>query len=865
MNKEEFFVELVRRKKSLLIDCFATMLLTVAIMLLLYKIGQYAPFGNNSLACMDANIQYIDFFAFFKDVLQGKNNIDYTFSKTLGGSAIAVYSYYLSSPFSFLVVLFDKTQLQTFFDLVVMLKLALAGITMSYYLHARFQKSGSLVMILSLAYVFSQYNIAQASNIMWLDGVYMLPVILLGVYRVVHQDCLWKLSVPVALTILFNWYSGAINCLFSAFWFILEYALSVVQEENAGLKWKSVIHSGLRYALGMLLGVLSSCILFLPSIGALQNSSKGGFSLAMLTDLSFIGEIPNVIQNYTYGAHSSYGSVALYCGAFPLIGTLGILFDRMSAKKGCRTILRTSFLLMILLFYWAPFYRLFSLLRDVGSYWYRYSYVGIFGIVFLAAFFYLEEDREYGLLLRDSIIYALVLVFLNYIKPTGNSHVYRTAFVIIIVALLTSLTLKLKKGNRKIIYRCVSVLLVLITSIDVGYNSSLVAKGISDVADYESYVAEETEQVSKLLQYDSGIFRINQTSTRDTYDYQGNLRANYNEALASNYMGISGYTSSPDGSQNEFLDRLGYRMNDVTMCIVNSSIIGADSLLGVKYVLSETPVNGMIELSDLGEYNGRKTYLNPYALPMVFTYRSVTEENAETNNPFEYQNQLYRTLYGESVSVYDPVEYEIVQTGDGNANFSVTYSLKIPDGDVALYGNLPWDSELNATITVNGEFLTAYSRWLSPSVFYISSDAEDETVSVTIEAETGFDTSSIQFYAIDLEKFQSITDKIASGAVDSYEIENGYVKVATHTEESENLYLAIAYDDGWEVTVNGEVVEPELFGDCFYSVALEPGDNVVEMHYHMQYFGAGAVATGLGVLLIIGFTIIEKKRKLKAR
>jgi uncharacterized membrane protein YfhO len=864
MNKEEFFVELVRRKKSLLIDCFATMLLTFAIVLLLYKIGQYAPFGNNSLACMDANLQYIDFFAFFKDVLQGKNNIDYTFSKTLGGSAIAVYSYYLSSPFSFLVILFDKTQLHTFFDLMVMLKLTLAGVTMSYYLHARFQKSGSLVIILSLAYVFSQYNIAQASNIMWLDGVYMLPVILLGVYRVVHQDCLWKLSVPVALSIIFNWYSGGINCLFSVFWFVLEYALSAMQRENTDFNWKNMIASGLRYVLGMLLGVLCSCILFLPTIGALRNSSKG--SLAMLTDFSFIGELPSFIQSYTYGAQSSYGNVALYCGAFPLIGTLGILFDRVSAKKGCRTVLRTSFFVIILLFYWAPFCRLFSLLKGVGSYWYRYSYVGIFGIIFLAAYFYLEEgDRKYSMLVRDSIIYASVLVLLNYLKPSGNPYVYRTAFVIIIIALLTSLSLKLKEGNRGKLYRCVSVLLVIITSIDVGYNSSLVVRYMSDVADYKSYVAEETEQVSKLLQYDSSIFRINQTSTRDTHEYQANLRANYNEALAYNYMSISGYTSSPDGIQNEFLDRLGYRMNDVTMCIVNSSIIGADSLLGVKYVLSEKPINGMIELSDLGEYNGKKVYLNPYALPMAFTYRSITTEDTETNNPFEYQNQLYSTLYGDSVSVYDPVEYEIVQTGDGDSNFSVTYSLKIPAGNIALYGNLPWDSELNATITVNGELITAYSRWLSPSVFYISSNAEDDDVSIVIEAEKDFDTSSIQFYAIDLEKFQSITDQIASGAVDSYEIENGSVKVVTYTEESENLYLSIPYDNGWEITVNGEVVEPELFGDCFYSVALEPGDNIVEMHYHMQYFGAGILVTVSGVLLIIGLTIIEKKRKLKAR
>jgi uncharacterized membrane protein YfhO len=827
-------------------------------MTLLYKIGQYAPFGDHSLAAMDADIQYLDFFAFFKDVLQGKNNLSYTFSKTLGGSAIAVYSYYLASPFNFLVLLFEKTQLHTFFDLLVMLKLALAGITMSYYLHARFQKRGVFVIILSLAYVFSQYNIAQASNIMWLDGVYMLPLILLGVYRIINHDYIWKLSVPVALSILFNWYSGGINCVFSGFWFVLEYALYVYQRKNTEFKFYDLIITGLKYLLGMIIGVLCSCILFLPTIGALQNSAKGTLLLDMLKDISFIGALPSTIQSYTYGAKSSYGNVALYCGVFPLIGLLGILLNKTTIEKHIQNILRVTFFATILLFYWKPLYSLFSLFKYVGSYWYRYSYVGIFAIIFIAAYYYLAVDkRKYNILFEYGIFYSLLLILLNYLKPDGNQHTYQTAFIIVVVALLTSLSLNYAEKQNKT-YRYAAILLVCITSIDVGYNSFLLMQAyhISDVMDYKSYVTEEAEQVSNLLEYDSDTYRISQTTTRKMYET--NLTANYNEALCYNYKSISGYTSSPDGIQNEFLGRLGYRMGDVTMCIVNSSIIGADSLLGVKYVLSAEPVNGLIELSDLGEQNGKKVYLNPFALPMVFTYKSGTTEDTTSKNPFEYQNQLYSTLYGEAVEIYDSVEYEILQTGDIDTDSSEIYRIKIPKGKVALYGNLPWNSYMDATITVNDNFLTAYSRWLSPSVFYIPTNTGDDEVTIEINAESSYDIADIQFYALDLEKFQSITDQIASNSVDSYEIKNGYVKAITHTAENENLYLAIPYDDGWTITVNGEIVEPELFGDCFYSIALESGDNIIEMRYHIQYLKAGILASILGILLILGLSKIEK-------
>ena len=40
----------------------------------------FIPFGNDkSLASMDAHIQYIDLYAYLKDVILGKNNFSYTF------------------------------------------------------------------------------------------------------------------------------------------------------------------------------------------------------------------------------------------------------------------------------------------------------------------------------------------------------------------------------------------------------------------------------------------------------------------------------------------------------------------------------------------------------------------------------------------------------------------------------------------------------------------------------------------------------------------------------------------------------------------------------------------------------------------
>ncbi len=72
--------------------------------------------------------------------LSGKNNITYTFSKTLGGNNLGVFSYYLTSPFMLLCVFFKKTQLHAFFDVLVMLKLSTASFTFCWFLTGRFRK-----------------------------------------------------------------------------------------------------------------------------------------------------------------------------------------------------------------------------------------------------------------------------------------------------------------------------------------------------------------------------------------------------------------------------------------------------------------------------------------------------------------------------------------------------------------------------------------------------------------------------------------------------------------------------------------------------------------------------------------------------
>ena len=152
---------------------------------------QVFPFskeGPNTLVWADAFYQYLDFFGWMKDILAGKQSLWYTFSSSLGQNSAGIFSYYLASPFNLLLFFFPRTKIQVFFNIVIGLKMSACSCTMAVYLQERVRKlQPCFVLILSLCCGLMQYNFSQSSNLMWIDGVYMLPLILLGVYRLVDR------------------------------------------------------------------------------------------------------------------------------------------------------------------------------------------------------------------------------------------------------------------------------------------------------------------------------------------------------------------------------------------------------------------------------------------------------------------------------------------------------------------------------------------------------------------------------------------------------------------------------------------------------------------------------------------------------
>lgn len=826
--------EILKKQVSI---CLCAMVYTAILALSVCYFGKYEPFGNNSMVEADAVIQYIDLFAYLKELLEGNQALEFSFSKTLGGRMIAVFAYYLSSPCNLIVTFFKKENLYSFYTIVGVLKIVCASGTCALFLLNRFPKMRrSFTILLSISYGLMQYNIGQYKNIMWLDGVYMLPLVLLGIYRLVEYRKKLFLILVVGIAILCNWYTGAIDCAFSFFYLLYEIGL----KEYRRKEWKELLYLFFNYVYSMVIGVCLSSFLFIPTAFSLMGGGEG-FDMNMLT-VAFAANPCNIFQGFIVGAESKTGMASLYCGSIAMIGLICSLFVKQSKRtKLCNILL---FVFGFCMLYWQPLRFIFSLFKKVGSHNYRYSYLSIMIIIILAAGFY-ESQRNKQKTLILSAIFAAAIVYCGSLRD-GNSmeQVVLTIIFVVVTYLLLFWQENTLKGSRK---QVTLALLILCIGVELACNMYYLLQNYTNARgeQFSSYVKSQEEQIESLKELDQGFYRINQI---ETYNMRGKrATVNYNEALAYGYNSIDGYTSDPNQMERTVLKKLGYRTRSDSYCITNTSILTTDSLLGVKYILSKEVVPETREVKAIEESNGKKVYENPYVLPMMFAVpqESVTKE-LTNKNPFNYNNALFSKLTGKKVKLYEKMEYQILKEED-----KITYVLDFTEGKNLAYWYVSGRNGFTANAYIGESFYSEVgrSKKIEPNILWL-----DKKCGETVSLREMNDSSMLNystFYTLDLEKWKKVCNDIQAKAAENILIENGAMSCNITSDGKEELFISLPYEDGWKAYVNGEKVEIHFVDEGFMAVPLEQGENTVQFIYNMPGKYIGIVLTLIGMLNVL--------------
>ncbi len=843
-------------------------LITFGIIYFVFFFLNIAPFGNNTIAIDDADIQYLDFFGFYKDVLNGENSISYSYSNYLGGGTIGVFSYYLASPVNFLVLFFDKTNLVGFYHLATAIKLSLCAMSFAIFLKVRFENriTPLFSIMLSVSFALMNYNLVQSKNIMWLDGVYMLPFIVLGIYKIISGKSIIWFSVPLALSMIFNWYTGGINLIFSIIWFVFEL---LICSKAKRWEFKHYIVSILKYIYSLITSVLLSMALLLPVLFNLNQGRGSKFDWEYLSP-DFNGNIISILPKFSLGANDTTSAFSIYCGALVITGVL-LFFATGFIRIKHKIVAAVALSVAILLLYWQPLFFIFSLFKKVDSYQSRYSYISVFILIFIAAVFFANivriknkspDKRKIIIFLILIASFEAVFVISSLImKDDKSDHMILTAIITGIIALLVIIFIK--SGSNKIVCNVSLLLLVCTVVFNLAINTYIQYDSrMSDTVNYISaYTSNVQMQLSKIKDDadDTYSYRINRSFVRSKNDPRNNenttngpkRQSNYDEAFSYGYNGISGYTSCPDNNQLVFLSYVGYNSWAHCVTIVNDTNIVADTILGAGYITTFQPIKGLLQL-DYNEYTGY-LYKNPYAFPLAFKadpsffeYLNINNKETET---FEYQSLLLKKLSGVEKEIYTPIKYS-----EKRGETSILYNFEDVEESTFIYGKIHVQND--TLIKLTDDYSIEYFGWLTPKIFRILPNNKNDNVT-EIELETK-DASSVGkafFYTINDNVLKEMSEKAAERSANNIKMTHNSFSCDIDGNDGELLFTSLPFSKGIEVKINNKTVEPVLIEKTLMCLPLEEGQNNITVNYNIPYLNEGIIITIIGIGLIICYQI----------
>lgn len=314
---------------------FLSFLTSLFGILLVFAIAQVPPFGERSLLSMDAWSQY------FPMLMGDKAGLSqWSFQGGLGFNRLAQSAYYTMSPLWLPLLFLPRSATYLVLHLVIALRFALSGFTLSLFLVRRYGESPA-VLAFSLAYSLSAYSLAFLNQFMWGDAVLLLPLVALGIERLVAERRPLLYILSLALTLYSCFYIGYMVCLFSVLYFLLVLLRRrrTLREGGVSLAYFS--------AASLLAGGLAAAVL-LPTYLCLQGTIASGLGFGDTLSITHsFSEI--LLQLLPFpGISLEFGAPNLYCGTLSL---LFFLLSPLLAKRSWWE--RVLFVLLAVLLYFS--------------------------------------------------------------------------------------------------------------------------------------------------------------------------------------------------------------------------------------------------------------------------------------------------------------------------------------------------------------------------------------------------------------------------------------------------------------------------------------------------------------------------------
>lgn len=842
----------------------AAFIMPVISMLIVYLFKDVYPFGDEMYLRSDNYHQYTPYLQILQDKLSEGGSLFYTWEIGAGMNFVAIAAYYLSSPLNLLLILWPGkvVDIVSFF---IVVKMGLSGFTATYYLSKKFGKKDMVTVIFGMAYALSAYFAAFSWNIMWLDCMVLLPLIVLGLERLVKEGKCGMYCITLAVAIFSNYYIGIMLCIYSVLYFI--YLLCVTDVPAGVEKIKHYFTVGKNYVIySLLAGGLSACVILPEYYNLLTTRSadttfpeqlENYFSILYMLFRSLI-YIPVADLKYPHDPNI-YCSVAIFLLIPLYMMCKNINKKERVGKTVLLVVMLVSFSFNIPNYIWHGFHFPNSLPC-------RESFIYIF-LVLTMAYEAALHIKEYsskqiigvftgatGLILLMEELFENAEFFSDLAIETSLLKIiyYSVAFIIVYTVLI------FLYRNRQDIKGFVVYLLVLVSfcELTLNMNTTGLVSTSNRAAYYESN--EAFNVLNKAAKEDAAAEGVNFFRTEEV------SHRTRNDGALFGYNSISTFSSVSSAAMQYLYDDLGMQTSfNAYSYYGHTPLTSALFSIKYEYTTSAPSLPSTSSFFQSASYiDGAKNtinlnmYKNNYTLPLGFMVDSNTMNiwNLDSGNPFDVQNSFVKSAVPGSANIFHRL------TTDGAGTIQTTFALDADDtyttgtdASLDVYFYVATSAE-NLTATITAEDGTTSTKSFSSTNQNYICHVGDVTAgsTVVVSANDGSTVSGLYAYAFDLNAFTQVYNVLNSQGYIIDEYSDTRINGKINATSNGLMYTSIPYDEGWTVYVDGvKANTTKICKDAFTGVYLTAGNHTIEFKYTPKGFIPGITITIICILILV--------------
>lgn len=877
MNNDKQYWKLSWRQLALV----GSFLVPILIMTIYFAYRHMEPFGSSSLLTIDLGQQYIDFFAYMRRaILQDHSSFFYTFSNALGGEMLGTWAYYLLSPLNWILLLFSGTSLTTGIYFLTVIKYGLAGLSFAWLLLKLSKQTGVKVVTLSTIYALMGWSVSNQFNIIWMDALYLLPLVFYGLYLVMNTGKWHTYVVWLTITLVINYYMAYMICLFM----ILMFIFMIVDKY---IDFQDLLRRTGRFAWTSAVSGLLSAFILLPTWWSLSQSK----TQYTVRGIAWKFEIfpPNIITKFFSGTFTysqmQLGMANLFVGAIALLGAMFYFTDKRIALRS-----RIAAGIITLFLGLSVCFQPLDLLWHAGQFpvWYpyRFSFVIGFWLIWLAAQTLTRDfNPSWGAILSILFILAVGILYsvvnIKTLKFLHMSQIWIGIFFMIVALILIVTPIK-----PKWIY---PLLFFVVGVADVSINMVLSLNQMSYIpqSEYSSYTKALQGYVDKIQVRDNSFYRIDKTFARTKGD-----------ALQTGFNGGGVFTSVLPKITADFYGRMGNVDGAGSVDYTNGSLL-TDTLLSMKYHIGRNLIkSGAIDITnplapsanrkDLNEYKiiyrseRANIYKNNFALPLGFASNSkILNLKDKSEDPTKFQGSWLAALTGNAADkriftsqnfnkiTFDNVQkqYKVTEATFKKVDKSKSASFTLyfrPETNDAYYLTLgPLMNEKNVSIYLNGRGVIQSTPYRHNVLVSVANHAKGKTQKLTIQLrKKSIRLQNFTLYSLNNNKVEVAAKALQSESWNLTKHNNRYLSGTINSKSAgQVLNTSIPYSKGWQVKVNGNKVKTYKTIGMFTAIKLPKGKSTVTFAYWPPLLNIGLIVSVLTMFGLIAGSWIVKKRQ----